>query len=469
MMNYISTRGPGAPRSFSDVLLSGMAPDGGLYIPQSWPSLAPETLAGMEGAPYAELAVQVIWPFVEGAVEKSVFRAMAAQTYGGDIFHHPAVAPLRQIDRGLWLMELFHGPTLSFKDYALQLLGRLFDHVLEQRGERMTIIGATSGDTGSAAIEACRHCKNVDIFILHPQGRTSEIQRKQMTTAASENVHNIALKGNFDDCQSLVKALFADQEMREDLGLSAVNSINWARIMAQTVYYVAAALSLGADNKRPVSFAVPTGNFGNIYAAWAARKMGAPIGDLVVASNRNDILTRFFESGAMAMEEVVPSLSPSMDIQISSNFERFLCDLLGRDHNALMQMMGSFRETGRFTVTENLLAKAKESFFSYRCADEQTIAAMQDCYRKTGIQIDPHTAVAYHAARQHQKEKGVCPLVFLGCAHPAKFPEAVEKATGRAPEVPDRLQAVMEKKERYEALENDAQTVKAHIYKKVSR
>lgn len=466
MINYISTRGPGAPRSFSDVLLSGMAPDGGLYIPESWPSLSAGQLAALTGKPYSDMAAAIMYPFVADILDKKDFHKMAQKTYEGGAFHHQAVAPLQQVDSALWLMELFHGPTLSFKDYALQLLGRLFDHVLEERGERITIVGATSGDTGSAAIDACRNCKNVDIFILHPQGRTSEIQRKQMTTASSENVHNIALKGNFDDCQSLVKALFADQEMRKELGLSAVNSINWARIMAQTVYYVAAALALGGTDNHPVSFTVPTGNFGNIYAAWAARKMGAPIGDLVVASNRNDILTRFFESGSMDMQSVVPSLSPSMDIQISSNFERFLCDLMGRDHEALSDMMESFKNTGHFAVENALIDKARAEFASYRCNDEQTLAAMRDCYMKTGIQLDPHTAVAYHAARQHQKEKGTCPLVFLGCAHPAKFPEAVEKATGRAPDVPARLKAAMTGQEHYDVLDNDAQTVKAHIYKK---
>lgn len=469
MINYISTRGPGTPQSFSEVLLSGMAPDGGLYIPERLPSLTPDVPAGMGGRSYAEIASEVMWPFVEGAIDADAFRTMVRHTYEDGAFHHQAVAPLRQIDSALWLMELFHGPTLSFKDYALQLLGRLFDYILEQRGERITILGATSGDTGSAAIEACRNCRNVDIFILHPEGRTSDIQRRQMTTATADNIHNVALKGNFDDCQTLVKTLFADRQMRDDLGLSAVNSINWARIMAQTVYYVTAAVALGGDEERPVSFAVPTGNFGNIYAAWTARKMGAPIGDLVVASNRNDILTRFFESGTMERQDVVPSLSPSMDIQISSNFERFLCDLLGRDHDALAKMMEAFKKTGHFAVDAALMAKARGEFSSYRCTDEQTAAAMKDCFEKTGIRLDPHTAVAYHAARQHKGKNPAEPLVFLGCAHPAKFPEAVEQATGTPPAVPERLQAVMAGTERYDVLENDAQAVKAHIYKKARR
>ena len=324
MTHYISTRGGVSPQSFTNVLLQGLAPDGGLYIPEKWPELNADELQNMAGLPYADVAHKVISKFVGDDIAPATMKKILSEVYEGE-FSHSCVAPLVQISPNVWVMELFHGPTLAFKDYALQLLGRLFDHVLEQRGERVTIVGATSGDTGSAAIEACKGCKNIDIFILHPEGRTSEVQRRQMTTIDAPNVHNIALKGTFDDCQNMVKAMFNDKNFRQDINLSAVNSINWARIMAQIVYYVTASLALGGP-QRKVSFAVPTGNFGNVYAAYAARQMGLPIQRLVIGSNRNDILTRFFETGTMKTTAVEPSLSPSMDIQISSNFERYLCD-----------------------------------------------------------------------------------------------------------------------------------------------
>ena len=324
-MRYLSTRGGQPSLAFDEVLLTGLARDGGLFLPESWPQL---DLASLGGLDYPTLAARVMLPFLGGRIGEADFARLVQESYAG--FGHKAVAPLKQIDSRLWLMELFHGPTLAFKDVALQLLGRLYDHVLGKRGQRITIVGATSGDTGSAAIEACRDRPAIDIFILHPQGRTSEVQRRQMTTVLSPNVRNIAIRGSFDDCQDLVKGLFADATFRDEMHLAAVNSINWGRIMAQIVYYVWAALALGAPRRR-VAFAVPTGNFGNVYAGYAARAMGLPIEKLMVGSNRNDILTRFIAGGAMKIGTVHPTLSPSMDIQVSSNAERLLFDLFDRD------------------------------------------------------------------------------------------------------------------------------------------
>ncbi|HRQ62036.1 MAG TPA: threonine synthase, partial [Alphaproteobacteria bacterium] len=367
MTTYISTRGSDTPKSFEQVLLAGMASDGGLYVPQNWPKLPK-----LQSASYVETAFAVMKPFVGDAIPDADFKNIIDQTYGPQIFDHPSITPLVQIADDLWIMEHFRGPTLAFKDVALQLLGRLFDYVLEKRGQRITIVGATSGDTGSAAIEACKACKNIDIFILHPKDRVSEVQRRQMTTNIAPNVHNIAMEGDFDDCQAMVKALFADEEFRNEVKLSAINSINWARIMAQIVYYVTTSLALGGP-ERAISYSVPTGNFGNVLAAYAAKQMGWNIGRLIVASNRNDILTRFFESGSMALEKTRPSLSPSMDIQISSNFERVLFDLTGRDSGALKTLMDDFKNTGRFTVPQALLEAARAQFLSHRCDDEATL------------------------------------------------------------------------------------------------
>jgi threonine synthase len=372
------------------------------------------------------------------------------------------MAPLAQVGPNAWVMELFHGPTYSFKDYALQFLGRLFDYVLAQRGERITIVGATSGDTGSAAIEATRYCKNIDIFILHPQDRTSEIQRRQMTTVSAPNVFNIALEGTFDDCQGVVKELFADQTFRSDVNLSAVNSINWVRIMAQIVYYATAAVALGAG-QRPISFAVPTGNFGNVYAGWVARRMGVPINNLVVASNRNDILTRFFQSGEMKMEGVVPSLSPSMDIQVSSNFERYLCDLLGRDHQRLVGLMQSFRDQKSFKLPDDLMQKARTDFRAQHCSDLDTLSMMKQCYQATGMIIDPHTAVGMFAAQDEMERNPATPMVMLACAHPAKFPDAVKQATGIDPVMPEKLAGLARKAEHLIVLPRDTGRVKTYI------
>ena len=460
MTNYISTRGLKKSQGFTDVLLQGLASDGGLFIPDQWPTLAPEEFERLIGVPYADVAQAVITPFVGDDIAPATLKQILTETYK-EGFDHACVAPLVQIAPNTWVMELFHGPTLAFKDYALQLLGRLFDHVLAERGQRVTIVGATSGDTGSAAIEACKGCKNIDIFILHPEGRTSEVQRRQMTTVEAPNVHNIALKGTFDDCQNLVKAMFNDQKFREETHLSAVNSINWARIMAQIVYYVSASLALGAPH-RPVSFAVPTGNFGNIYAAYAARRIGLPIKRLVIGSNRNDILTRFFETGVMKSETVEPSLSPSMDIQISSNFERYLCDLVDRDTKSIATLMNSFKDKGTFSIGADHMARARKEFDAHRCNDDQTKALMAACYKETGYMLDPHTAVGLFAGLQVREDPSI-PLVTLACAHPAKFPDAVEEATGIRPDLPPHLADLYDRKEVVTALDNDLSIVQNFI------
>ena len=462
MIRYVSTRGGGAPRSFTDVLLSGMAPDGGLYVPDSLPEIDHALLGHLQGLHYADVAMHVLQPFVGDAIDKATLQRLINETYTGSAFDHGCVAPLVQIGPNAWILELFHGPTLSFKDYAMQLLGRMFDHVLEQKGARITIVGATSGDTGSAAIEACKGCKNIDIFILHPNGRTSEVQRRQMTTVDAPNVHNIALEGTFDDCQAIVKNMFADIQLRNELNLSAVNSINWARIMAQTVYYFTAALALGAPG-RPVSFTVPTGNFGNVYAAYTARRMGLPIHKLGIATNRNDILARFFETGVMKTEKVTPSLSPSMDIQVSSNFERYLYALMEQDHGSLIKIMESFKKSGTFRLSDEIMQKARAEFFARRCGDLETLDTMKACYERTGELIDPHTAVAMNGAMQIMEEDPAVPMVILACAHPSKFPNAVEQATGtKAPAVP-RLAEVMKKAEYYTKLPNALKQVKNFV------
>ena len=462
MTAYVSTRGAGSLQSFETVLLSGLAPDGGLYVPEVWPTLDHNALRALRGRPYAEIAAHVIGLFAGDLFAPDELRALIAETYTDKTFDHPAIAPLTQLDSDLWLLELFHGPTLSFKDYALQLVGRMFDRVLAKRGQRITIVGATSGDTGSAAIEACKGCRHIDIFIMHPANRTSDVQRRQMTSVDAPNVHNIALDGTFDDCQALVKALFADEAFRLDHNLSAVNSINWARIVGQMVYYVAAALALGSPD-RPVSFAVPTGNFGNIFAGWSVRHMGLPVETLTIASNRNDILTRFFETGAMTLDGVRPSLSPSMDIQVSSNFERYLCEARNRDHAALRGDMDRFRTTGAFGVPPDIHARACADFTAARCDDAATLATMQSCFRTTGILIDPHTAVGLHAAQATPRGDRTGPTVVLACAHPAKFPDAVERATGRRPPVPAHLEAVLNLPEHMTNLPNDFATVRQFI------
>ncbi|MEI8394527.1 MAG: threonine synthase [Rhodospirillaceae bacterium] len=462
-MRYISTRGAAPVLEFEETLLTGLARDGGLYVPESWPTLSADELRSLAGLSYPELATRVMLPFLGNAIEPDIFRALVVDAYSG--FDHAAVTPLVQLDHGLWLMELFHGPTLAFKDVALQLLGRLFDHVLTRRNRRMTVIGATSGDTGSAAIEACRDRSRLDIFMLHPLGRTSPIQRRQMTTVLADNVFNIAIEGTFDDCQDMVKAMFNDESFRDGLQLSAVNSINWARIMAQIVYYVATAVALGAP-ERALAFSVPTGNFGNIYAAYGAQAMGVPIERLVVGSNSNDILTRFFRSGTMATTAVTPTLSPSMDIQVSSNFERLLFDLYHRESGAVADGMNRFRSEGCFSVAPSQLDTASALFSAFRVDDAETQATITETRLRSGQIIDPHTAVGVHAARA-ARAAGVVPdslpLVALACAHAAKFPDAVEAATGHRPALPARLADLEQRPERVTVLPADLGTVQAHI------
>ncbi len=464
-MNYLSTRGAAPVLGFDEVLLAGLARDGGLYLPEAWPQFSAEQIRGLAGLGYAELAQRVIAPFIGEALSEAELADLLAESYDG--FGHKAVAPLKQLDRNLWLLELFHGPTLAFKDYALQVVGRLFDHVLARRGERVTIVGATSGDTGSAAIEACRDRDRIEIFILHPAGRISEVQRRQMTTVDSANVHNIAIEGSFDDCQDLLKAMFNDPAFRDEMALSAVNSINWARIMGQIVYYFAAAVALGAPD-RALAFAVPTGNFGNIYAGYAARKMGLPISRLIVGSNRNDILTRFLEGGVMAMAPVEPSLSPSMDIQVSSNFERLLFGLLGRDGARVAETLTGFRQSGRFELGAAALAEVTALFSGCRLDDQQTLAEIGRLYRETGELIDPHSAIGIAAARAQWDSAGGDPglsVVALATAHPAKFPDAVEGACGVRPALPPRLADLLERAEHYDVLPNDLAAVQAAIRK----
>lgn len=460
-MRYVSTRGRAPALGFCDCLLAGLARDGGLYVPESWPHFSPADIRSMAGLSYAEVATRVMAPFVtgEGGVAHDVLAKICNEVYAR--FEHAAVAPLTQLAPNLWLLELFHGPTLAFKDYAMQILGRLFDHVLAERGSKITIVGATSGDTGSAAIEACRDRHAIEIFILHPKGRVSEVQRRQMTTVASKNVHNIAVEGTFDDCQDLLKGLFNDGPFRDQVNLSGVNSINWARILGQIVYYFYAAVALGAP-ARAVAFAVPTGNFGNIYAGYAAREMGLPIHHLVLVTNRNDILSRFLDSGKLAIGTVEPSLSPSMDIQVASNFERYLFELYGRNGSELASDMEAFRRDRSLTVTPKRFQEARIFFDGARVTDDETVATIARLYRETGEILDPHSAVAVAGAERCRRNSEV-PMVAIATAHPAKFPDAVEKAIRQRPALPPHLADLMKMPERSATLANDLGALKSYI------
>ena len=459
-MRYISTRGQAAPRDFEGVLLAGLAEDGGLFLPESWPSLSATEWRALRGLPYADLAARLIQPFVGDTLPAATLSAMTAAAYAG--FGHPAVAPLVQLDTRTFALELFHGPTLAFKDLAMQLLGRLFDHALVKRNERITIIGATSGDTGSAAIEACRDRDCLDVVILHPRGRTSEVQRRQMTTVLSSNIRNLAIEGDFDTCQDLVKAMFADAPFRQDMRLAAVNSINWARIAAQIPYYAYAALALGAPD-RPVAFSVPTGNFGNVLAAWAVRRMGLPVERLIVGSNRNDILVRWLDANDMSIRAVEPSLSPSMDIAVSSNFERLLFELLGRDPAATLDQMQRFRAAGRMPVPDAAWRAATSLFHGFTLDDAGTLAEIRRLWTTAGYLADPHTAVATAAARALAPTDRGIPVVVAATAHPAKFPDAVEQAIGHRPPLPPRLADLYAREERYAVLPASLAGVEAAV------
>jgi threonine synthase len=458
-LQYISTRGTAPALAFDDVLLTGLARDGGLYVPEEWPHLSAAEWKTLAGKSYAEIAAQVLTPFVGGTIADVDLARMTADAYKG--FGHPAVAPLKQIGANDWLLELFHGPTLAFKDYALQLVGRMFDHVLRGRGSRVTIVGATSGDTGSAAIEACRDRAAIDIFILYPKGRVTEVQRRQMTTVRAANVHNIAIEGTFDDCQDLVKAMFNDTAFRDAHALSAVNSINFARIAAQIVYYVAAAVALGAP-QRKVEFAVPTGNFGNLFSGYGAMQMGLPIAGFTLASNRNDILARLIASGEMSMAPVEPSLSPSMDIQVSSNFERMLFDLAGRDGAATTKMVETFRRRGKIKLSPGRWKRLTKLFAAGRVDDEQTLAIIGRIYRDSGELLDPHTAIGLEIGQAARRDRAI-PLVALATAHPAKFPDAVERATGVRPKLPARLADLLDRPEYVTTLPNDLRAVQEFV------
>jgi threonine synthase len=450
-MRYVSTRGRAAELGFCDALLAGLATDGGLYVPQNWPNNP--TLAG---STYASKAASLMAPYVEGEIPQDVFAQLCATAYS--TFRDPAVVPLVQIAPEHYLLELFHGPTLAFKDVALQLIGQLFDYVLTQRNQRVMIVGATSGDTGSAAIDGVKGCKNVDIVILYPNGRVSDVQRRQMTTITSPNVHTVAVDGTFDDCQDLVKAMFNDAPFREANSLSAVNSINWARVMAQTVYYFTALETLG----RSASFSVPTGNFGNVLAGWIAKQMGADIEKLIVGSNSNDILTRFFETHSMDMLPVIPTLSPSMDIQVSSNFERLLFEMNNRDGGATTEQLNRFRRSGKLSVEPDQYAKwIAPTFRAHRASNDETLAVMKRIYGESGMLVDPHTAVGI-ASAEACAEPGV-PTITLATAHPAKFPDAVKKATGVHPALPDHVADLFDREERIVNLPNDLQAIEAFV------
>ena len=458
-MRYISTRGHAPARDFTGVLLAGLAEDGGLFVPETWPTWTHAEWRALRGLPYPALVARVLHPFVGDAVPQATLESLCRDAYAA--FAHPATVPLVQLGGGLWAQELFHGPTLAFKDLALQLIGRLFDHVLTARDERVTIVGATSGDTGSAAIEACANRARVDIVILHPHGRTSEVQRRQMTTVQAANVCNLAVDGSFDDCQDLVKAMFADVAFRQEMRLSAVNSINWARIAAQIPYYVAAALALGAPD-REVAFAVPTGNFGNVLAAWCARRMGLPVARLVVASNRNDILARFLGSNDMSLRGVEPSLSPSMDIQVSSNFERLLFELLERDPAATRHAMQGFRDTGRMDVPDTAWKRATAVMHGFRLDDAGTTAEIRRIWRECGYLADPHTAIGIAAARALPCHHGA-PTVAMATAHPAKFPDAMEAAVGFRPPLPPHLATLYDRPETFIRVPRDLAAIEARV------
>ena len=458
-MRYISTRGEAPPLSFVEAMLAGLARDGGLYVPESWPVFAPEQIAGLAGLPYPELALEILRPFVDGTIPEGDLARMISEAYGG--FRHPAVVPLVQLGPRTFVLELFHGPTLAFKDLAMQLLARLMDHVLRQRGERATVICATSGDTGGAAVEAFRACAQVDVVVLFPKDRISDVQRKMMTSVPDPHVHALAIEGTFDDCQAIVKGLFAHASFRDRVRLSAVNSINWARVVAQVVYYFAAALALGAPARRP-AFAVPTGNFGDVFAGYVAARMGLPIDRLVVATNVNDILVRTLKTGTYEVRDVIATTSPSMDIQVSSNFERLLFDAYDRDSHAVRALMGSLAQSRRFTIASGALAAIRARFSADKADEEETAATIRTLRREADYLLDPHSAVAFAVAEKEGGDRGV-PMVVLSTAHPGKFPEAVERAAGVMPRLPAWLADLADRPERMEVLPADQKAVERFI------
>jgi threonine synthase len=458
-VRHISTRGEAPALGFADVMLAGLARDGGLYVPEAWPRLERETILGFAGRPYAEVAVEVIRRFTEDSISDADLARMAREAYGN--FRHSAVAPLTQLGVNTFALELFHGPTLAFKDLAMQLVARLMDHVLAARGERRTVVVATSGDTGGAAVEAFRDRSRVDLIVLFPKGRISDVQRRMMTTAEAANIHAVAIDGTFDDCQAIVKGLFNHAAFRERVRLSGVNSINWARIVAQTVYYFTAAVSLGAPYRK-VAFTVPTGNFGDIYAGYVALRLGLPIDRLVIATNVNDILTRTLATGTYELREVVPTTSPSMDIQVSSNFERLLFDAYNRDGNAVRSLMGSLAQSRRFTLSARALSQIRALFTADRADEDEVAATMRTVLRETGNFVDPHTAVGIAVAEKELRDPTV-PMVVLATAHAAKFPDAVEAACGVRPRLPEWLSDLDQRPERVTLLPVDQSAVERFV------
>jgi len=457
-MKFVSTRGEAPELGFNDVLLTGLARDGGLYVPNNWPKLDKKTIASFCGMPYAQVAKTVLWPFVEDDISKADFDRMVDEAYA--TFKHEAVAPLVQVAPNQYILELFHGPTMAFKDVAMQLLARLMDHVLAERKQSATIVGATSGDTGGAAIEAFKGKDNTNIFILFPHGRVSDVQRMQMTSVKDARVHALAVEGNFDDCQALVKAMFNDHAFRDEVQLSGVNSINWARIMAQIVYYFTSASSLGSPS-REISFSVPTGNFGDIFAGYCAKQMGLPIKDLIIATNSNDILTRCMETMRYEITGVAPTTSPSMDIQVSSNFERLLFEAHERDGTGVKRLMDGLSQSGAFTISKEPFEKIISEFSAGRSDEKQTAEEINSTLEKSGYLLDPHTAVGLKVARE--QDEGKVPMVTLATAHPAKFPDAVKQACGIYPELPKWQGDLMERKEHFTVIANNLETLKKHI------
>lgn len=465
-MHYISTRGneKSAPLNFEQATLAGLAPDSGLYIPATWPTFSHAEMLELRGLNYDQLAFRIISRFTGDCIPTETLEQITVDAYRS--FAHPAIAPLQQLDDELYLLELFHGPTWAFKDFALQFLGRVFGYFLERSGQSCTIVGATSGDTGSAAIEAVRGQSAITMYMLHPENRVSEVQRRQMTTVLDDNIHNLAIDGTFDDCQNLVKAMFNDEQFRKKHRLAAVNSINWARIAAQTVYYFYAALALGSPD-RAVNFSVPSGNFGNVFAGYAAREMGLPINQLIIGSNRNDILTRFFATGHMQRRDLKATISPSMDIQIASNFERYLFELVGRDSKQIIKLMQEFSEHGEFNIGEQLLQKATELFSAKRFSDAETRAHIEQLYQQTGQLIDPHSAIGVGAAVEtraaNELKQAGTPTIVLATAHPAKFADAVTAACDTPVQLPPSLQKIMTQKEKMHSMPNDLSGIQALI------
>ncbi len=458
-MRYVSTRGAAPPLDFVETMLAGLARDGGLYVPDVWPALGAKTIAGFAGQAYADVALDVLRPFVAGSIAEADLGRLVREAYAG--FRHPATVPLVQLSPSTFLLELFHGPTLAFKDVAMQLLARLMDHVLQARGERATIVVATSGDTGGAAVEAFRGRSQIDVVVLFPNGRISDVQRRMMTTAGDANIHAVAIEGTFDDCQALLKALFNHREFRDRVQLSAVNSINWTRIVAQVVYYITAAVALGGPHRK-VAFTVPTGNFGDVYAGYVASRMGLPIDRLMVATNVNDILARTFATGAYELRDVIATSSPSMDIQVSSNFERLLFDAYGRDGKAVAASMGSLAQSRRFTIPAPALKELRSRFAAARADEDEVAATMRTTLRETGYCVDPHTAVALAVAEKEPRDPAV-PMVVLSTAHPAKFPEAVERACGIKPKLPDWLGDLSTRRERMTVLPAEQAAVERFV------